>query len=276
MLQKLNSACLLILFIILIPSVLAQRVEAQESSNAAASYNEGLEYYRQGKYKEAVESLTKAIRLSGGLAVAAQNPKWRDAVIKLGVADSMLGNHLYAMATFSSVIMNRPGDEAKQIIRLDTDSAQAYYDLGTAYYISHGMPSSRDFSMEAAIESFKRAISLKPDYAEAYWYLGLSYDALQKYEMAVEAHKEAARLNPNRAESYNSLGLAYYALNRYVEAVEAFKKSITLKPDFVAPRYHLGMAYLALGDRQSAMKQYRILKKLSPEQAKEFRALLER
>lgn len=272
--KKLNSAWLLILFFSFIPLIMAQKVETQESGNAIVYLNEGLESYQQGKYREAIESFKKAIRLYGGFNMAVRNPGWREAIIKRGISESMLGDHDNAMLTFSGIIMNLEGDEAKRIIQLDTESAQAYYDLGTAYYVSHGVPGLRDFSMEAAIESFNRAISLKPDYAEAYEYLGYSYDAQHKYDLAIDAYRQVIRLKPERAESYNGLGLAYRALNRYAEAIEAFNKSISLKPDFVAPHQNLGRMYFEIGDHVSAIEQYKILKRLSPASAAEFRAYL--
>jgi len=271
MLRKLNSLWLLILFISFIPSVIAQKVETQEADNAAIYLNQGLESYQQGKYGEAVLPFKKAIQLNGGFIKAARNPEWREVVIKLGIAESISGNHDGAMITFSSLIMNLQGNDAKQIILLDTENAQLYYDLGTAYYVSHGVPGLQDFSMKTAIALFRKAIVLKPDFAEAYEYLGYSFDAQHKYEAAVDAYKEAIRLKPESAESYNGLGLAYRSLNNYADAIEAFKKSISINPDFVAPYEHLGMTYIDIGNRALAMEQYRILMKLSPKSAEELR-----
>jgi len=231
-----------------------------------------LKYYRSGKYKEAVDSLFKAVTIKGKSALIVRGFQWQDAFTKLGIARSIIGDDTGAFISFTIVVENRSEGEKTKIILLDTDSSRAYFNLGTVYYTSHGFPGMRDFSMEVAIECFKRAISLKPDYEEAYEYSGHSYDAQHKYENAVDAYKEAIRLKPEKAEPYNSLGLAYRSLKCYAEAIEAFKISISLETDFVAPHQHLGMTYFDIGDRQSAMKQYEMLKKLSPESAAELRA----
>jgi tetratricopeptide (TPR) repeat protein len=256
------------------PSAFAGVLATQTSDGGTAYLNQALAFYNQGEYKEAVEAFTQAIRLKGGMVSITKSPEWKEAIYKLGIAHSILGDHRWAMTIFSAVIINQQGDEAKQVIRLDTENPHAHYDLGTAYYISAGRQGLHDFSLEAAAESFRRAIKLKSDYAEAYWYLGMSLDGLHRFEEAIDAHNQAIQLDPDNAETYNSLGLAHYALKRYPEAIEAFNKSISLKPGFVAPQYHLGMTHIAVGDRRSAVKQYNILKKLSPEQAKEFRYLL--
>lgn len=268
------SLLLSILSISIAPSAFAEAGIRQTPDDATAYLNQALGLFNQGKYKESVDAFSQAIRTKGAMVNIAKIPEWKGAMYKLGIAHSILGDHFGAIATFSGIIMNQQGDEAKQIIRLDSDIPQAHYDLGTAYYTSAGRYGLHDFSLEAAAASFQRAINLKPDYAQAYWYLGLSLDGLRRYEEAINAHKEALKAKPDSAETYNSLGLTYKALKRFSEAIEAFNRSISLKPDFVAPQYHLGMVYLDLGDRESAMKQYKILKEISPEQAKEFRYLL--
>ncbi|PYS51104.1 MAG: hypothetical protein DMF68_05465 [Acidobacteria bacterium] len=254
------------------PITLTEKIKGQETQDALTFYNEGLEYYRSGKYKEAADSLFKAVTVKGTRALVAPGPQWRDAFTKLGIAQSIIGNDTGAFLSFMVVVENRSEGEKTQVIRLDTDSSRAYFNLGTVYYTSHGFPGMREFSMEAAIQCFKRAISLKPDYEEAYEYLGYSYDAQHKYEKAIDAYQEAIHRTPEKAEPYNALGLAYRSLKRYAEAIDVLKKSISLESDFVAPHQHLGMTYFDIGDRRSAMKQYEILKKLSPESAAELRA----
>jgi tetratricopeptide (TPR) repeat protein len=266
MLKKWNLALLLILFDSLIPSVVAQRVETQESGNAAIYFNEGLESYQQGKYKEAVDSLRKAIRLSGGFAAAARKPEWREAVVKLGIAQNLLGDHDSAWNTFTVVILNQQSDKAKQIIPLDIENAQAYYDLGRAYYVTRGMPGLGNFNLEAAIELFKRAISLKPDYAEVYEHLGNSYNAQHKYELSTESYQQAIRLKPEEWWSYNGIGDNYAALRHYNEAIKFYQKAMDLyRKSFgeeqLAIIKSLAIVYLDSGDRKRATEQYNILKK---------------
>jgi tetratricopeptide (TPR) repeat protein len=267
MLKKLSPALLLVLSVSLMPSISVRQVGAQESATADTYYNEGLESYGQGRYKEAIESFTQAIRLSGGLAVAARNPERRDAVIKLATAQSISGDHLSAMSTFLAVITNRQGDEAKRVISLDTESAQAYYDLGTAYYGSHGLARLGDFSMVAAIESFERAISLRPGYAEAYEYIGHSYNGLHKYKLSTEYYQRAIRLKPDAWMSYNGVGHNYAALHRYPEAIEFYRKArnayrSTHGEEQAGVVESLAIAYLDSGDRKSAMEQYKLLKRV--------------
>jgi len=53
----------------------------------------------------------------------------------------------------------------------------------------------------------------------------------------------------------------------YKEAIESFKQAIRINPDDAFAHFNLGLAYFLLNDRDSAMEQYKILKKLDTEMA---------
>lgn len=52
-------------------------------------------------------------------------------------------------------------------------------------------------------------IQLDPGHAEAYFYLGLSYQGLDNYPKAREALLKAIQLNPSHLEAYKVLGVIY-------------------------------------------------------------------
>jgi tetratricopeptide (TPR) repeat protein len=239
----------------------------QEADDPVTLLSRGLELYSQGKYKEAIEPLAQAIRLNGGITLAVKDPKWRDIVIKLAIAQSIIRDHSIAFSTFLVAIRDRQGDEMKEPIRLDTDSPEAYYALGTAYYVSHGRSNSGDYSMMAAIESFNGAIKLKPDYAEAYEYIGHCYNALHKYEQSIEYYHQALRLKPDLWMSYNGIGHNYAALKQYEEAIGYYREALDVFRRTYGEEHggiigSLATAYLDSGDNQSALEQYEILKRL--------------
>ena len=94
------------------------------------------------------------------------------------------------------------------------------------------------------IESYKQAVKIDPDYAEAHFNLGDTYDETGKYEEAIESYKQAVRINPDYAEAHYYLGVAYIDLNDEEELNEKL--------------------------RDSALEQYEILKSLDPERANEL------
>lgn len=114
-----------------------------------------------------------------------------------------------------------------------------------------------------AIVSLKRALELNPDFAEAYYNLGISYEELGKYEDSVEALQQAIKRTPDNANAHYALGYAYYQLKRYQDSIGAFERSIALKPSNAFARSKLGYAYLAVGNRDKAQEQYLALKTLN-------------
>lgn len=247
-------------------------IEVQTPQDATALYREGVKFYQREKYAEAVEVLQQAIREKGKQQRNWEDLELRDTYLKIATAYSMMGNHDQAFIFFSSYLWSQK--ETQEIVTLDKNSAQVYYDLGTAYYTASQLPSDHRFA--SAVACFQRAIRLKPTFAAAYEYLGFSYDAQHQYENAIEAYQMAIFLDPTRAAAYNSLGDAYRLLKRYRDAIEPLQRAIVLKPEFVAPQHYLLLTYIDLGDKKAALRQYRVLKKLHKESAEEtWPALLE-
>lgn len=117
---------------------------------------------------------------------------------------------------------------------------------------------------EIAIQHYRNAITLKPDFAGAYWGMGGAYHAMGKYTEAIGALKQTIALRPDFAEAYFVLGTAYDGLQKYTEAIGAYKQAITIKPDYAEPSYCMGMAYERLGQRAAAITAYREALRLQP------------
>ncbi len=63
-------------------------------------------------------------------------------------------------------------------------------------------------------------------------------------------------------------GLALSKAKKYKEEIEAYKQAVNIKPDYSEAHFNLGLSYIILGDRDSALAEYKILKDLDPQMAK--------
>lgn len=81
---------------------------------------------------------------------------------------------------------------------------------------------------QAAIASFTQAISLNPNYAEAYNSRGLAYFDLGNQQGAIADYNEAIRLNPNFAPAYNNRGNARAANNDKQGAIADLQRAATI------------------------------------------------
>jgi len=123
---------------------------------------------------------------------------------------------------------------------------------------------------QKAILFLNKAVELNPEFKEAYYNLGLSYERLGKYKDAIKNLKEAIKLSPDDANAYYALGYVYYQKKKNKQAVEAFENAARLKPKNPFTHSKLGYAYLAWGKEERAREQYQVLKSLNSELADEL------
>ena len=123
---------------------------------------------------------------------------------------------------------------------------------------------------QKAILFLNKAIELNPEFKEAYYNLGISYERLGKYKDAIKNLKEAIKLSPDDANAYYALGYVYYQKKKNKQAVEAFEHAARLKPDNPFTHSKLGYAYLAWGKVERARGQYQVLKSLNSDLADEL------
>ena len=80
--------------------------------------------------------------------------------------------------------------------------------------------------MEEAEASYKQAIVLKPDFAEAHSNLGITLQALGRLDEAEASYKQAIVLKPDFAEAHSNLGNTLKDLGRMEEAVFVSSKHL--------------------------------------------------
>ncbi|AEB09367.1 tetratricopeptide repeat protein [Desulfobacca acetoxidans] len=73
-------------------------------------------------------------------------------------------------------------------------------------YLQYAMGLATDGKHQEALKSIDQAISLNPNYAEAYSLKGSCLERLGKMREAEEAYRKAVRLDPGYKEGYYYLG----------------------------------------------------------------------
>jgi len=126
-----------------------------------------------------------------------------------------------------------------------------------------------------AIEYFNQAVSIDPNYAEAYAGLADTYVLLGGYGLVAQndampkakaAAQEALALNDQLAEAYTSLGLIVlqYEWN-WPETEKDFRRAIELDPNYSVAHHYYGDAYLALvGKTDEAIAELRTAHEVDP------------
>jgi serine/threonine protein kinase/tetratricopeptide (TPR) repeat protein len=102
-----------------------------------------------------------------------------------------------------------------------------------------------------------RAVSLKPESAEAQVALGMYYyDVAGDYERAVEILSLVTERHPDNLEAAMALGVAARRLGRVQVSLRAFERSLRLDPDQARTHDQLGANLGALGRWNDASEHY--------------------
>ncbi len=122
--------------------------------------------------------------------------------------------------------------------------------------------------LELAVEYFKRAISFKRDFAEAYNNLGAIWlNDRREYVKAEEQFRSALEVDPGFVNSRVNLGLALLYQQRYEEAKDQYMRCLELQPDACDCR--MGMGYVSLNqkDWSDARAHFERLVQICPDDA---------
>jgi len=148
--------------------------------------------------------------------------------------------------------------------------------------VAEGKELYRTDQDEKAVEAFKEAIRLDPEMAEAYFRLGLAYDAVGKeseaeaeYRKSVEKYKKYLVTNSKDAEAHYNLGQTYAGLHLYSEAVREYRQATRLKSDDSDMYYDLGMALSKLANYDEAATAFSKAIEIDPQNYRAVDALEE-
>ena len=82
-----------------------------------------------------------------------------------------------------------------------------------------------------AIESYRKALAAKPDYAPADFYLGEVYAAMNKPDLAIKSYLDAIEVAPNYVQAHYRLAMVYMRIEELKKARASFQRVIELAPD---------------------------------------------
>ncbi len=230
-----------------------QEILRQEPDNSFAYNNLGVAFDDQGNLEEAIDNYRRAIDLDPDYAVAHNN----------------LGEALEEWADTREVPL-----ECQELILGPADPADPCEMFFNRSWDARG----------EAIDAFRRATELNPDFVAAHYNLGsaLSMRAPRRgdeqlMDEVMKAFSRVIELDPNHAEAHRGLGDILYAKassfgrevqdpNQLAEAIAYFEKAITLSDENSEFDYsRLGRAYHLLGNLDLAIQNYRLALAIDPD-----------
>ncbi len=112
--------------------------------------------------------------------------------------------------------------------------------------------------------------------AEDEYSRGFRARTAKDWPTAVAAFRRAVELKPGYAEAWNGLGYALRNQGKYQESLKAYDEALRLKPEFPEALEYLGEAYVKLGRLGDARCILERLKPLDAARAQELAQEIER
>jgi tetratricopeptide (TPR) repeat protein len=146
----------------------------------------------------------------------------------------------------------------------------------TAYtLIESGRALANQGNWELASTAFGNAVELRPDYAEAWAYLGESHQHLDEGEDAFVPLPTAIQLNPASIAAQTFLALYFQRQGDYESALDHFKEALKLDPRNPALLVDIGNLVAAQGNLDTGEGYYWQAIDLSPGDPTYIRELIE-
>jgi tetratricopeptide (TPR) repeat protein/2-polyprenyl-3-methyl-5-hydroxy-6-metoxy-1,4-benzoquinol methylase len=101
--------------------------------------------------------------------------------------------------------------------------------------------------IDLAVESYNKAIEIKPENPDAYCNLGQALSARGDLEMAVSCYEKALEFDPSHYTTWHSLGFELHKKREFEASLNCYIKALEIQPDFEA-------AYIGFGEIVGSLK----------------------
>ena len=240
---------------------------------AEAHNNLGVALKEQRKLDDAIACYRRALRTETGLCRGTQQPGQRPQ----GPGEAGRCGRLLPPGTGTEAGLCRgtqqPGRCSSRTRGSWTMRVACYrraLELKPDYAEAHnnlGVALKDQGKLDEAVACYRRALELKPDYAEAHYNLGNALKDQGKLDEAVACYRRALELKPDYAEAHNNLGVALKDQGKLDEAVACYRRALELKPDYAEAHNNLGVAFKDQGKLDEAVACYRRALELKPDYA---------
>ena len=199
---------------------------------------EGLQFYYQEKYKEAILKYNEAIKINSDFSLAYNNR---------GLAYAELAAETYDGLKLKSgelKYFKQAIDDFDKAIYINPNFALAYAYRGGVYcYLE---------DYEQALKDITKAIQFDSNDAIIYKARGFIYYNLGNYDQALEDFQKSIQINPNDAQTHTNLASIYHELEDYDMAIRELNLAIKIKADYAEAYYYRGICYQEIGEDKKA------------------------
>jgi len=226
-------------------------------------------YFKTGNDTAAVKELKKALSF---------NPNYADAHMLLGNFYINELDYKKAIVEYESILRIEPSykeanfiigflytktgrdTEATKYLQLAAEDSQnaavAYYNLGYSF-VKRNM-------MEQAIQAYKKAGQLKPNWYEVHFNLGIIYESIDLDSSIIELEK-AKIISPKEIQPYTFLAQAYQRKGILEKVIQNYKDALKIKSNDYVLLVLISATYTAMKNNTEALVFSKKAYEISPE-----------
>lgn len=118
--------------------------------------------------------------------------------------------------------------------------------------------------IDEAKKEFEKARALKPDYVDSSVQLVSVYEKENNLDEAIKQMESLSALYPQNVDILFQLGRIYYNNHRADDAIAQFEQVVILMPGHSNAHYSLGVIYQSRGEKGKAIKEFETVLQLNP------------
>lgn len=208
---------------------------------------QGKNFFKNQAYKKAESVFEKII---------ADKREFADVYNMLGVINHQVGEFNKAISYF------------QKALKINNNYTEAMLNLSVLYNDLGEYKQARALVARSKKESKKTGNQLDPflkgKLANKHAEVGDLYRGVGIYEKAVEEYKKALELAPNFYDIRNRLGICLRELGKKKEALKEFQKIAKEKPSYTEAQIQLGVTFYSIGQKKEARNVWNKLAALNP------------
>ncbi len=229
------------------------------SAEARAEFLKGQDLAEKLQVTDSIQHFQKAASLDPAFAAAEWNlatsaPTGKEFFEHLNKAVSLAdkashGEKLLILATQAGANNDavKQKDDLEALVAAYPNDERAHFNLGGFYF------GQQDYAK--AIEHYKKATELAPDYSTAYNILGYAYRQTADYANAEKAFQKYVELIPKNPNPYDSYGELLLKVGRFDDSIAQYRKALAIEPTFVNAHQGIAMDLLYSGKPDRALAE---------------------
>jgi tetratricopeptide (TPR) repeat protein len=229
------------------------------SAEAKAEFLQGRDLAEKLLITDSIPHYQKAVALDPNfawaeLSLANSAPTAREFFEHLDKAVALAdkasnGERLLILATKAGANNDtvKQKENLEALVAAYPEDERAHFNLGGFYF------GQQDYSK--AIEHYRKATEIAPEYSTAYNILGYAHRQNGDYASAEKAFQKYIQLIPKDPNPYDSYAELLLKMGRYDDSIVQYRKALEIQPNFVGSHQGIAMDLLYSGKPAEAEKE---------------------